>query len=67
MVMGQGEPLVKLHSLFKAIKIFNDPQAIGIGSRHITISTCGIVPGIKKMAEEPFQVNLAVSLHAAED
>lgn len=66
-VMGQGEPLLNYDSLFKAIKIFNDPQAIGIGARHITISTCGIVPGIKKMAEEPFQVNLAVSLHAADN
>lgn len=66
-VMGQGEPLLNYDSLFKAIKIFNDPQAVGIGARHITISTCGIVPGIMKLAEEPFQVNLAVSLHAADD
>ncbi|MGE5604611.1 MAG: 23S rRNA (adenine(2503)-C(2))-methyltransferase RlmN [Bacteroidota bacterium] len=66
-VMGQGEPLLNYDSLLKAIKIINDPQAIGIGARHITISTCGIVPGIKKLAEEPFQVNLAVSLHAADN
>ena len=66
-VMGQGEPLLNYDSLFQAIRIINDPQGIGIGARHITISTCGIVPGIKKLAEEPFQVNLAVSLHAADN
>lgn len=65
--MGQGEPLLNYDSLLKAIRIINDPQAIGIGARHITISTCGIVPGIKKLAAEPFQVNLAVSLHAADN
>lgn len=66
-IMGQGEPLLNYPSLLKAIGIINDPQGLGIGSRHITISTCGIVPGIKKLAAEPFQVNLAVSLHAADD
>ncbi len=66
-VMGQGEPLLNYDSLFKAIRIINDPHGIGIGARHITISTCGIVPEIKKLAEEPFQVNLAVSLHAADN
>lgn len=65
--MGQGEPLLNYGSLLKAIGIINDPRAIGIGARHITISTCGIVPGIKKLAEEPYQVNLAVSLHAADN
>lgn len=66
-IMGQGEPLLNYPSLLKAIRIINDPQGLGIGSRHITISTCGIVPGIKKLAAEAFQVNLAVSLHAADD
>lgn len=66
-VMGQGEPLVNYDSLLKAIRIINDPQAIGIGARHITISTCGIVPGILKLADEPLQVNLAISLHAADN
>ena len=66
-IMGQGEPFLNYQSLLKAIQIMNDPQGLGIGSRHITISTCGIVPGIKKLAAEPFQVNLAVSLHAADD
>lgn len=65
--MGQGEPLLNYDALLKAIRIINDPRAMGIGARHITISTCGIVPGIKKLAEEPFQVNLAVSLHAADN
>ncbi len=66
-IMGQGEPLINYDSLLKAISIINDPQAIGIGARHITISTCGIIPGILKLAEEPFQVNLAISLHAADN
>ncbi len=66
-VMGQGEPLANYEALFKAIRIINDPQAMGIGARHITISTCGIVPGIRKLAEEPLQVNLAISLHASDN
>jgi 23S rRNA (adenine2503-C2)-methyltransferase len=65
--MGQGEPLANYDALLKAIRIINHPKGLGIGARRITISTCGIVPGILKLAEEPFQVNLAVSLHAAED
>lgn len=65
--MGQGEPLLNYDALLKAIKIINDPHGMGIGARHITISTCGIIPGIKKLAEEQLQVNLGVSLHAADD
>jgi 23S rRNA (adenine2503-C2)-methyltransferase len=65
--MGQGEPLANYEALMKAIRIINHPQGIGIGARRITISTCGIIPGILKLAEEPFQVNLAISLHAADD
>jgi 23S rRNA (adenine2503-C2)-methyltransferase len=65
--MGQGEPLANYENLIKAIYIFNDPNAFGIGARHITISSCGYLPGIYKLAEEPFQVNLAISLHAATD
>jgi 23S rRNA (adenine2503-C2)-methyltransferase len=65
--MGQGEPLANYDALLKAIRIINHPKGLGIGARRITISTCGIVPGILKLAEEPFQVNLAVSLHAVED
>jgi len=65
--MGQGEPLLNYDELIKALKIFNDPEGMGIGARHITISTCGYVPGIIKLGDEPWQVNLAISLHAADD
>ena len=65
--MGQGEPLANYDALLKAIRIFNDPKGMGIGARHITVSTCGLVPGIDRFAEEDHQVNLAVSLHAASD
>ncbi|HEY8463512.1 MAG TPA: 23S rRNA (adenine(2503)-C(2))-methyltransferase RlmN [Bacillota bacterium] len=65
--MGQGEPFANYEALLKAIRILNHSQGLALGARRITISTCGIVPGILKLAEEPFQVNLAISLHAAED
>lgn len=65
--MGQGEPLINYDALLNAVKLINDPQGMGIGSRHITISTCGIVPGIRRLAGETFQVNLAISLHAADN
>jgi 23S rRNA (adenine2503-C2)-methyltransferase len=65
--MGQGEPFLNYEALLKAIRMINDPQALGIGARHITISTCGVIPGILKLTEEPLQVNLAISLHAPTD
>ena len=65
--MGQGEPLANYEQLLKAIRIMNHPHGLGIGARHITVSTCGIVPGIGRLAEEPLQLNLAISLHAAAD
>jgi 23S rRNA (adenine2503-C2)-methyltransferase len=65
--MGQGEPLANYDALLKAIRVINHSQGLGIGARRITISTCGIVPAILKLATEPFQVNLAISLHAADD
>jgi 23S rRNA (adenine2503-C2)-methyltransferase len=65
--MGQGEPLANYEALMKAIRIINDPQGIGIGARHITISTCGLIPKIYQLAGESLQVNLAISLHAADD
>lgn len=65
--MGQGEPFANYQQLLKAIMLINDPDGLGIGARHITISTSGIIPGIKKLAEDKLQVNLAVSLHAADD
>lgn len=65
--MGQGEPLLNYESLLKGIRILNHSAGLGLGARRITISTCGIVPGILKLAKEKVQVNLAVSLHAADD
>lgn len=66
-VMGIGEPMDNYDNVMKFIQIINHPKGIGIGSRHITVSTCGIVPGIKKFMYEKGQVNLAISLHAPND
>ncbi len=65
--MGIGEPLSNYDHTLKAIKILHDPIGTGIGMRHITISTVGIVPMIKKLAEEGSPIRLAVSLHAPID
>lgn len=65
--MGQGEPLANYEALLKAIRILNNPYGVGIGARHITISTCGLIPKIYQLAGESLQVNLAISLHAADD
>lgn len=66
-IMGQGEPLLNYEAVLKAIRIMNDRKGMEIGARHITISTCGIIPGILKLAGESLQINLAVSLHATDD
>lgn len=66
-VMGIGEPFDNYDHVMNAIKIINHDLGLAIGSRHMTISTCGIPSGIRKFAHEPFQVNLAVSLHAPND
>ncbi len=63
--MGIGEPLDNYDNLIKAIVIMNDPRAMDIGARRITISTSGIIPGITRLKELGLQVNLSVSLHAA--
>lgn len=63
-LMGIGEPFDNYENVIKFIDIINDDNGIGIGARHITISTCGIVPKIKEFAKEKRGVNLAVSLHA---
>ena len=62
--MGIGEPFDNFTNLVKAIKILNCPKGIDLGSRRITVSTCGIVPRIKEFADLDTQVNLAISLHA---
>lgn len=66
-VMGIGEPFDNYANLLEFIKIINDYNGLEIGARHITVSTCGIAPMIKKYAEFPLQVNLAVSLHFPND
>ena len=63
-VMGIGEPFDNYDNVMRFIKIINCGKGIDIGSRHITISTCGIIPGIKRFMNEEGQVNLAISLHA---
>ena len=66
-VMGMGEPLANYDNLLKALKILNAPWGGGIGARKITISTSGLAPQIRKLAAEPMQFRLAISLHGATD
>lgn len=66
-IMGIGEPFDNYDNVMRFIRIINEGKGIDIGSRHITISTCGIVPGIEKFMNEEGQVNLAISLHAPND
>ncbi len=66
-IMGMGEPLANYDNLLKALRILNAPWGGGIGARKITISTCGLAPQIRKLADEPEQFRLAVSLHGATD
>jgi len=65
--MGMGEPLLNADAVLKAIHRLNDPRGFGLGARAFTVSTAGVVPGIERLARDPVQVNLAVSLHAGED
>ena len=63
-VMGIGEPFDNYDNLIKFFKIINHPNGLAIGSRHITVSTCGLVPKILEFSNFPLQINLAISLHA---
>ncbi len=65
--MGMGEPLANLSEVLRAVEILNSPAGMGIGMRRITLSTCGLVPEIRRLADLGLQVGLAVSLHAADD
>ncbi len=65
--MGIGEPLDNYNNVMKAIRIFNDKDAFNVGARKITISTCGIIPGIERLKDEGLQIELSVSLHSADD
>jgi 23S rRNA (adenine2503-C2)-methyltransferase len=66
-LMGMGEPMHNYDNVMAALRTMNDPKGLAIGARHLSISTCGIVPGILRLADEPLQVNLAISLHAPTD
>ncbi len=66
-IMGMGEPLANYQNLLKALKILNASWGGGIGARKITISTSGLVPQIRQLADEPHQFRLAISLHGATD
>jgi 23S rRNA (adenine2503-C2)-methyltransferase len=65
--MGMGEPLANFDNVMRAIRILNAPWGLGIGARHITVSTSGLAPQIRKLAGEPLQIRLAISLHGATD
>ncbi len=66
-LMGMGEPLANYREVMKAIRLLNHDQGLNIGSRRITVSTCGLVPEIKQLAQEGLQLTLAVSFHAPTD
>ncbi len=66
-VMGTGEPFDNYDNVSSFVHIMNEQKGLAIGARHITVSTCGLVDGIKKYADEGIQINLAISLHAPND
>lgn len=66
-IMGIGEPFDNYDNIIRFIRIINDPKTLAIGARHITLSTCGVVPKIKEFMHLGLQVNLAISLHAPND
>ena len=66
-LMGIGEPLDNYDNVRRFLALVNDPEGMNIGMRHISLSTCGLVPGIDRLAEEDLQLTLSVSLHAPDD
>ena len=66
-LMGMGEPLHNYNNVLQALRILNSPGGFNLGARHMTVSTVGLVPAIRKLSQEPLQVNLAISLHAPTD
>ena len=66
-VMGMGEPFANYDETMRALRLINAGKGPNLGARHITISTCGVVPGIERLADEGVQFELSVSLHAPED
>ena len=65
--MGMGEPLANYEATLRSIRTLNDPRGFSLGARSFTVSTVGIVPGIQRLSQENLQVNLAVSLHTADE
>lgn len=65
--MGTGEPLDNYAELIKSIRVINSPEGIGLAARHITVSTCGLVPEIKRLSQEGLQLELSISLHGFDD
>lgn len=65
--MGMGEPMMNWEAVSPTLTILNDPRGLGIGARHITVSTVGVLPGIIAMSERPEQFRLAISIHAPND
>ncbi len=66
-LMGMGEPLHNYENVLQALRILNSAEGFNLGARHMTVSTVGLVPAIRKLSKEPLQVNLAISLHAPTD
>jgi 23S rRNA (adenine2503-C2)-methyltransferase len=66
-LMGMGEPLHNYENVLQALRILNSPDGFRLGARHMTVSTVGLVPAIRKLSQEQLQVNLAISLHAPTD
>ena len=66
-LMGMGEPLHNYTNVLQALRILNSAEGFNLGARHMTVSTVGLVPAIRKLSQEPLQVNLAISLHAPTD
>src|ERR1700681_3635682 len=66
-LMGMGEPLHNYNNVLQALRTLNSAEGFNLGARHMTVSTVGLVPAIRKLSQEPLQVNLAISLHAPTD
>jgi 23S rRNA (adenine2503-C2)-methyltransferase len=66
-LMGMGEPLANYAATWQAIETLTDERGYNLGARHITLSTVGLVPGIRRLADEGLPINLAISLHAPDD
>src|SRR5258706_8380538 len=66
-LMGMGEPLTNYNNVLQALRILNSSEGFNLGARHMTVSTVGLVPAIRKLSQESLQVNLAISLHAPTD